>query len=57
MLAQAIEGSIAYKYIKKLKLHQRDYEWDHAKGLTRNYGPTMIYVLFKIIKPDTMIGV
>ena len=31
--------------------------WDENGVLIRNYGPTMIYVLFKSINPDTSIGI
>ena len=34
-----------------------EYEWYDSGGLIRNYGPNMIYLLFKRTKPATRIGV
>ena len=52
-----IEGSIAKTYLKKFRLHRVEYEWDDTGGLIKNYGPTILYLLFKSIKPATIIGV
>ena len=38
-------------------LHYREYEWAEAGGVMSNDGPTMLYLIFKIIKPATRIGV
>ena len=45
------------EYIKKLKLHHGKYYWTYDGGLKSNDGPTMIYLWFKIIIPDTKIDV
>ena len=57
MIAKAMEGSITKAYLKKLRLRQGGYAWAEAGGLIRNYGPTIIDLLLKIIKPATRIGV
>ena len=51
MIAKVIEGSITKISFKKLRLHRREYEWADTGGIIRNYGPTMIYLLLKIINP------
>ena len=55
--AKVIEGSITKTSLKKLRLHRGEYKWTDAGGLIRNNGPNMIYLIFKIINPDTRIGV
>ena len=45
------------EYIKKLRLHHGKYYWTYDGGLKSNDGPTMIYLWFKIIIPDTKIDV
>ena len=57
MTAKRIEGSITKTSIKKLRIHQGEYEWANARGLMINDGPTMIYLLFKNTNPATSIGV
>ena len=57
MIAKAIDGSIKNISLNKLRLHQREYEWADTGGIIRNDGPTMIYLIFKRINPDTMIAV
>ena len=42
--------------LKKLRLHPGLYECTDAGGLVRNYVPTIIYLIFKSINPDTRIG-
>ena len=38
-------------------LLRREYEWTDDGGIIRNDGPTIIYLIFKIIKPATRIDV
>ena len=45
------------KSIKKLRLHWGLYECIYAGGIMANDGPTTLHILFKIIHPDTSIGV
>ena len=40
-----------------MMLLRREYEWTDDGGIIRNYGPTIIYLIFKIIKPATRIDV
>ena len=40
MIPKAIEGSIKNAYLKKLRIHRGEYEWNDTGGLIRNYGPT-----------------
>ena len=47
MIADSNEGPIKYIYLKKLRLHQGEYELVDARGLISNYGPTMLRLLFK----------
>ena len=55
MISKAIEGSITKIYLKKIILHRREYEWANSGGVIRNDGPTMLYLLFKIMNPATRI--
>ena len=55
MTAKANEGSIKNAYINKLRLHRFEYYWADTGGVIRNYEPTMLYLLFKIINPATRI--
>ena len=57
MIAKAIGGSITNTSLKKLSLHWREHEWSDTGGLIRNYGPTMIYILFKRTNLATSIDV
>ena len=57
MITKAIWGSITKTLLKKLRLDLREYKWSGARGLIRNIVPAMLYLLFKIINPDTRIGV
>ena len=57
MIYNVIEGSIKNNSLNKLSLSRVCYERADNGGLMRNYGPTMIYLLFKIINPYTSIGV
>ena len=57
MISKAIEGSITNNSLKKLRLSWKEYEWSYDGGLIRNDGPTMIYLLFKIINPATQIDI
>ena len=47
MTAKEIEGSIKSKSLKKLRIHQGEYECNHNGGIIRNDGPTMICILLK----------
>ena len=57
MIAKAIKVSIKNKYLKKLRLHLREYERTYYGGLIRNDVTTMLYLIFKIINPATRIFV
>ena len=57
MISIGIEGSVTNISHKKLRLHIWKYECTDAGVQIRNYEPTMIYLLFNIIKPATKIGV
>ena len=57
MIAKLIEVSITNTSFKKIRIHQKEYEWSEARSLISNYGPTMIYILFKSINPNTRIGI
>ena len=57
MISKATEDSIANTLLKKLRIHQMEYKWDDNGYIIMNYGPTMIYLIFKIINLDTRIGV
>ena len=57
MIAMDIERSIKKIYYNKLRLHCGDYECTYAGGIITNYGPTKLYLLFKIINPVKRIGV
>ena len=57
MIAKAIKGSIKNTYLRKLRLHCREYEWKLCWGDHIYDRITMIYLIFKIIKPDTSIVV
>ena len=57
MTSKSIERSITKTFIKKLRLHPGVYEWAESRGITRNYGPTIIYLLLKIINLATRIDV
>ena len=57
MIAEAIEGSITNTYLKKTRLHWGENKWADDGCLISNNGPTMIYLLFKNIKPAIRIGV
>ena len=56
MIAKAIKVSIKNTYIKKLRLHQGEYEWADNGGIISNYVPTMLYLILKSINPATGIG-
>ena len=47
MIAKAIEVSITKTSLKKLRIRQREYKWSDTRGIIRNDGPTMIYLLLK----------
>ena len=57
MIAKAIEGSIKNTSLKKIRLHRGEYEWANAGGIMINYGPTILYLLFKSTNQATRIGV
>ena len=57
MIAKEAEDSVTKTSPKKLKLCWGEYEWDNAGGIKINDVTTMFYLLFKIINPDTRIGV
>ena len=57
MISKAIEGSLEKTSLKKIRIHQREYELADAEDMISNYGPTMIYLLFKSTNPDKRIGV
>ena len=53
-----INLGLNYKDIlKKIRIHRRQYELADAGGLKSNYGPIMIYLLFKSINLATSIDV
>ena len=57
MITKAIEGSITKTYIRKLRISCREYECKDYGGIIGNDGPTILYLIFKRINPDKMIGV
>ena len=57
IIAKAILGSITKTSLQRLGLHQKKYEWGDSRGIIRSDGPTMLYILLKIIKPATRTGV
>ena len=57
MIAKAIEGPLFKTSIKKLSLCPGLYYWTDAGGIIRIDGPTMVYLIFKIINPSTRMGV
>ena len=57
MIAKAVKGSIKNTYHKKIRLHRREYEWTCDGGLISNYEINMLYLILKIIKPNTRIAV
>ena len=57
MIYKTIKGSIKNISIKKLRINWREYDWNDTGGLIRNDITTIIYLLFKTIKPSTRIGV
>ena len=57
MIAKLIEVSITNTSFKKIRIHQKEYEWSEARSLISNYGPTMICLIFKKINPSKRIGV
>ena len=56
-ISKAIEDSVKNTFFNKLSTHHREYEWSGTGGLKNNYGPTMLDLLFKIINPESSIGV
>ena len=54
MIDKSVEVNISHK---KLRVHKREYESADIRGLISNHGPTMIYLILKIINPATMIVV
>ena len=56
MISKAI-GVLIKKNINQLRLHCGVYECTDAGGIIRNNGPTMLYLIFKIINPATKIFV
>ena len=57
MIDKVIEGSVTKTPLNKLSINLGEYELSDTGVIIRNYGPTMIYLLFKIINPATRIGV
>ena len=57
MIAKAIEVSITKTYTKKFRLHCREYKLTYDGGIISNYGPTVLYLILKIINPATRVGV
>ena len=57
MIAKAIDSSITKTSLKKIRLRQGGYQLAETGGLIINYGPTILYLLLKIINIDTRIGV
>ena len=57
MIAKEIEGSITKEFIKKIRLHRGEYKCTDSGGIMISDGTTTNYLLFKIIKPATRIGV
>ena len=57
MIYNTIEGSITKASIKKLGLNRGEYESAGSGVIISNYLPTILYLPFKIINPDTRIGV
>ena len=56
MTAKAIYVSITKKSLKKIRLHQGEYEWADTGGLIRNDGTTMIYLLYSSSLPVFVSG-
>ena len=56
-IAKEIEGPITDKSLKKIRINYGVYEWIDSGLLISNDGPTMLYLVFKNINPDTRIGV
>ena len=57
IIAKAIEVSITKTSLNKIRPHRGVYEWADYGGIISNYGPTMLYLIFKRINPVTRIGV
>ena len=57
MIDKEIEVSVTKTTLKKIRFSQGEYEWTESGGIIRNDGPTMLYLLFKTINPDTSISV
>ena len=57
MIAKSIKGSIKNTYLRKLRLHCREYEWTYYLVIISNDVTTMIYLIFKSINPYTRTGV
>ena len=57
MISKSVEVSITKTSIRKLRLHCVEYECTDAGGIVSNYGPNIIYSIFKIINSSTRIGV
>ena len=52
MIVMAIKGEITNIFFKELSLHQWEYEWADAEGVSMTDGPTMPYLIFKNIQPS-----
>ena len=57
MIAKAVESSITKTSLKNSSLHRRGYEWTDAGGIISNDVTTMLYLIFKGLKPYTSIVV
>ena len=57
VIYKPIDVSMTNTSVKKLRLHQREYEWADYGGLINNDVPAIIYLLLKSINPETRIGI
>ena len=57
MISKAIYISIKNTLLRKLWLHLREYEWDDDWCLISNDVPIILYLIFRSINPDNIIGV
>ena len=57
MISISIKGLITKTSLNKVRLHRGVYKCKNSRRIISNYGPTLIYLLFKIINPAKNIGV
>ena len=56
MIDKIVEVSITNTYLRRLRLHSREYEWTYYGGLISNDGTNILYLIFKSINPATSIS-